>query len=92
MEMATWIIAVATIVLAITTSVYTFGTILLWKQTRDAFKLNFILGYYQNLDKPFQNLPFQILFLTSIEELLKKVFPKEYKELIGEKKKENVQP
>lgn len=40
------ITVIATCLIAVATVCYTIGTFLLWKQTRDAFKLNFIVEYY----------------------------------------------
>lgn len=71
MEMQT-IMTVATCVMAIATIFYVIGTFFLWKITRNAFYLNFILYFYGKGE----------LGEMLMREKLKKFFPKEYKKFI----------
>lgn len=76
------IMTIATCVIAAATIFYVFGTFRLWKITRDAFMLNFILYSYGK----------GIIEEMAMRETLQEFFPKQYKKLLKIERNKNNQP
>ena len=73
-----WITAAATVVMAFTTIAYTWGTLRLWRTTRDALRLTFLQAFR---GAPRPGAPFEQQQWMAWRELLVRTFPDLAREL-----------
>ena len=71
-EASSWITAAATVVMAGTTIAYTWGTLRLWRTTRDALRLTFLQEYLGPIPR---GAPFERQRWQERQALLRQVFP-----------------
>lgn len=72
---------VAALVTAVATVVYTIGTLLLWRVTRDAFKLTLMAALYPPEPHSTRTNFVSPLLGQHRRERFRRVFPKEFEEL-----------
>ena len=76
--MSNWITAAATVVMALTTIAYTWGTLRLWRTTRDALKLAAVEAFLGPIPP---GAPFERRRWEERQALLVRVFPDLFQEL-----------
>jgi len=76
-------VAVATVVIALSTILYTVGTFRLLKATRDMFLLNFILAYRDAQRRGQLEAIEEKRASAVLNRMLERLFPDELKELRG---------